>query len=209
MNSMITWTRRTYAAVGLTQYPVGRHLAAAQQALGGSVLLCLDVSASMCGHPLSQAIEGCVRFVDEAFTAHYEVGVILWDTGVVGEQAITRNHGAVLRFLRAAQCHGGTNIVPALLLADKRLRGRRGDLVAAIFGDGDLGDQNGAMRQSEVMRSHNIRIITCGLGLRSAQSLDVISTEENHAPRAAAPDTIADSIAGMATGLRRHQGPRS
>lgn len=202
---MTTWTRRTYDGVGLTQYPVGRHLERAQQALGGAVLLCLDVSGSMCGPPLSQAIEGCVRFVAEAFAAHYEVGVILWDTTVVGHQAITRDQGAVLRFLRAAQCEGGTDIVPALRLADRLLRERRGDLVAAIFGDGDLGDPVGAVRQSEVMRSHNIRIITCGLGLASAQSLDVISTEENSAPRATATETIADSIAGMATGLRRRQ----
>jgi uncharacterized protein with von Willebrand factor type A (vWA) domain len=206
---MITWTRRTYDGVGMTQYPVGRQLERVQQAFGGAVMLCLDVSGSMSGSPLREAIEGCVRFVGEAFAAHYEVGVILWDDAVAAEHVITRDRAAVLRCLRAAQIHGGTNIVPALELADRRLRGRRGDLVAAIFGDGDLGDEAGAMRQSEVMRSHHIRIITCGLGLQSAQSLDVISTEENPAPRTAtAPDTIADAIAGMATGLRRSPATR-
>jgi Mg-chelatase subunit ChlD len=199
-----TWIRRSFDAPGLTQYPTGRHLDAVQSQFGGSVVLCLDVSGSMRGSPLSQAVQGCRRFVDEALQASYEVAVLFWDHGVVGCTALTREQRTVHAFLDRASIHGGTNVVPALHRAHALLAGQKGDRVVAIFGDGDLGDAAGARRKSDAMRVENIRIITCGLGLASAQSLDVISTESSDTgPRVADADDIADSIAGMAGGLRR------
>ncbi|MCZ2817247.1 vWA domain-containing protein [Modestobacter sp. VKM Ac-2984] len=202
---MPTWTRRSFEAPGLTQYPTGRHLAAVQARIGGSVVLCLDVSGSMSGSPLTQAKVGCRRFVDEALQAYYEVAVLLWDDGVVGHTELTRDGRTLDRFLGGAGIRGGTNVVPALYQAHQLLANRGGDRVVAIFGDGDLGDVAGARAKSDVMRAEDIRIITCGLGLASAESLDVISTEATGAgPRVAAQDDIADSIAGMAGGLRRN-----
>ncbi|MCZ2826062.1 MULTISPECIES: vWA domain-containing protein [unclassified Modestobacter] len=201
---MTTWIRRSFDAPGLTQYPTGRHLEAVQSQFSGSVVLCLDVSGSMSGSPLSQAVQGCRRFVDEALQALYEVAVLFWDHGVVGYTLLTRDQGRLHAFLDRASIHGGTNVVPALHEAHALLTGQKGDRVVAIFGDGDLGDAAGARRKSDAMRADNIRIITCGLGLASAESLDVISTETTAAgPRVADVNDIADSIAGMAGGLRR------
>jgi Mg-chelatase subunit ChlD len=199
-----SWIRRSFDAPGLTQYPVGRHLAAVQSRFGGAVVLCLDVSGSMSGPPLAQALQGCGRFVDEALRGGYEVAVLFWDHGVVGYTGLTRERHQLERFLRTASIHGGTDVVPALHQAHALLAGRPGDRVVAVFGDGDLGDEAGARAKSAAMRAENIRIITCGLGLASATSLDVISTETaGSGPRVADADDIADSIAGMASGLRR------
>ena len=49
----------------------------------------------------------------------------------------------------------------------------------------------------------NIRILTCGIGEASAQGLNTISTEFSDTPRTAQADTIAQTIADMAAGLRR------
>jgi len=204
MSGVPTWTRRSFDAPGLTQYPTGRHLEAVQARFGGAVVLCLDVSGSMSGAPLSQAVAGCRRFVDEALKAVYEVAVLFWDNRVDGHTALTRDGAELHRFLGGARSGGGTNVVPALEAAHRLLADRRGDRVVAIFGDGDLGDAAGARVKSDVMRGENVRIITCGLGLASAESLDVISTEATGAgPRVADATAIADSIAGMAGGLRR------
>lgn len=74
----------------------------------------------------------------------------------------------------------------------------------AVVGDGDLGSPGAATMRPGQLRAENIRMITCGLGQASAESLDVISTESTGAgPRVAEADDIADSIAGMASGLRR------
>ncbi len=201
---MPKWTRRSFDAPGLTQYPPLRHLEAVQARFGGSVVLSLDVSGSMSGPPLTQAVAGCRRFIDEALKAVYDVAVLFWDIRVVGHTALTRDGGELHMFLDRASSGGGTNVVPALGAAHRLLADRRGDRVVAIFGDGDLGDAAGARAKSDVMRAENIRIITCGLGLASAESLDVISTEATGAgPRVADATDIADSIAGMAGGLRR------
>ncbi len=201
---MTAWIRRSFDAPGLTQYPTGPHLDAVQARFGGSVVLCLDVSGSMSGAPLEQAVQGCRRFVDEALRAAYDVAVLLWDHRVVGATGPTRDRRELDDFLGAASAHGGTDVVPALQRARRLLDGLGGDRVVAIFGDGDLGDEAGARVTSAAMRGEGIRIITCGLGLASADSLDAISTETTGGgPRMALADSIADSIAGMATGLRR------
>lgn len=205
---MITWTRRSFDAAGLTQYPVGRHLRTIQNWFGGSVILCLDVSGSMMGDPLRQAVQGCTMFVDQALDAGYEVSVLFWHHGIEGFTPLTRDRIALVDYLGRARAAGGNNICPTLRHAETELAPRPGDLVVAIFGDGDLGDAAAAQQEAERLRGKNIRILTCGLGQASAESLDVISTEKDVAPRAAAPDTIADTIAGMATGLRRHPAAR-
>ena len=198
-----SWIRRDFTAAGLTQYPTGRHLSAIQDQLGGSVVLCIDVSGSMSGSPLKQAVAGARRFVGEALDQHYSVGIILWDTGVAAQIALQRDAKALGRFLSQAAIAGGTDVFAALVTAENLLSGRPGDLVVAVFGDGDLGNRHRAITQADAMRRKNIRIVTCGLGAASARSLDEISTEREAAPRTAAPDSIADAVAGLATGLRR------
>lgn len=201
----MNWTRRSYDATGLTQYPVGRHLRAVQDGLAGSVFLCLDVSGSMSGSPLRQAVEGCRRFVSEALDAHYSAGILYWDSGVVGHTAVTHDRGTLNSFLDGARIAGGTNVVPALVRCGELLDGRRGDLVIAVFGDGDLGDRSGAMREASRLAARNIRIITCGLGNVSAQELSAISSEVGDAPRVANSGQIADAIADMASGLTKRR----
>ncbi len=201
---MAGWLRRAYDAPGLTQYPTGRHLAAVQARFGGSVVVCLDVSGSMYGNPLAQAVLGCERFVDEALEARYVVAMLLWHHGVAGNTGLSRDRQELTRFLRTATAGGGNDIVPTLDRSESLLKGRVGDRVIAIFGDGDLGDPGAATARAAQLRAENIRIMTCGLGQASAESLDVISTESGGAgPRVAAVDDIADSIAGMSSGLRR------
>lgn len=202
---MTTWIRRSYESVGLTQFPMGRHVRAIQDRFGGSVILCLDVSGSMYGDPLQQAVVGCRMFIDEALEAGYEVSVLFWHHGIAGHTPLGRERKPLVDYLRRATAGGGNDIGPTLKHAEAELAQRRGDLVVAIFGDGDLGDARAAQVAADRLRGKNVRIITCGLGQASAASLDIISTELGSDPRTAATDTIADAIAGMATGLRRRE----
>lgn len=197
----MTWLRRQFESVGLTQYPVGKHLSKVQDRFGGSVILCLDVSGSMSGTPLAQAVDGCRRFIEEAHEAHYEVGLVFWHHGVEAHVPVMKETGPLFALLKRARAGGGNDIVPTLALAEQELAGRDGDRVVAIFGDGDLGNPHTAAEAARRVRSLNIRIITCGLGLSSAESLGAIADEEEL--RVASDDTISESIAGMAAGLKR------
>lgn len=197
------WIRKAYDSAGLTQYPVGTHLGALQARFGGAVVLCIDVSGSMSGSPLGQAIVGSKLFVAEALQNHYDAGVLLWDTGIQAAVAPTSDRSVLDAALQAARAGGGTNVLPALLRAEQLLEGRSGDRVIAIFGDGDLGDASGALREATRLAGLGIRVITCGLGDASAEQLGAISTETADGPRVAQSGGIAEAIAGMASGLRQ------
>ncbi|WP_105034911.1 vWA domain-containing protein [Cryobacterium aureum] len=196
------WTKKNFDAVGLTQYPVGREFAALQDQFGGSVILCLDVSGSMSGARLPQAVSGCHRFVAEAVAAGYDVAGLLWHLGVAGHTELSRDPRAADALFSTAFASGGNNIVPALHQCESQFEGRTGDRVIAIFGDGDLGDAGTAVREARRLADKGIRVLTCGLGDASAAELGSISTEPV-AARVARSDGIADAIAGMADGLRR------
>ena len=198
------WLKRTYDSAGLTQHPVGPYLSAIQALLGGNVVLCLDVSGSMAAAGrLLQAIEGCKLFVTEALAAGYSVGGVLWNHGMsASTRTLSRDREDTDRLFSAARPGGGTNIVPTLKFCEALLDGKTGDLVVAIFGDGDLGDAGAAIVESRTLLSRNIRVITCGLGDASAEQLGAISNEPS-APRIAQPGDIAGAIAGMATELKR------
>ena len=58
----------------------GPHLSSLQGRFGGTVMLCIDVSGSMDGQPILEAVRGAREFVTEAVAAHYKVGVMLWNT---------------------------------------------------------------------------------------------------------------------------------
>lgn len=198
------WIRRSYDADGLTQYPVGRHLRELQDRLGGAVILCLDVSGSMHGSPLTQAIKGSRRFISEALDGHYQVGVVFWHHDIADSFPLTRDRKALFNFLARASVSGGNNIVPTLLHCERELDRRVGDLVIAIFGDGDLGNPTAAKTEGARLTAKNIRIITCGVGQASATELGAISSEIPDAgPRAAQVGGIAEAIAGMAATLKR------
>jgi len=197
------WTKKVFSATGITEFPPGPGLVELQASFGGSVILALDVSGSMFGDPLQRAQQGCRRFIEEAIASNYSVGLILWDHAVKGSVAPSKSPHPALDLLAQARAVGGNDIVPCLDLAHRYLlECQAGDMVVAIFGDGDLGDEYAARSKAANLVADNIRILTCGLGDSSAESLAVISTE-SITPRTATPDSIVESIASMATGLTR------
>lgn len=198
------WLKRAYDSAGLTQYPTGSHLAAVQALFGCNVILCLDVSGSMSiGNRLSQAVKGSELFIAEALESGYSVGGVLWHHDIHAHtRGLSRDREEVDQLFASAHATGGNNIVPTLRLCESMLEGKTGDLVIAIFGDGDLGPASAAVKEAHRLLEKNIRVITCGLGDASAAQLGAISSETS-TPRVAQADDIAGAIAGMAAGLKR------
>lgn len=196
---MLDWTRAEFAGVGMTRYPVGPHLSELQGRFSGIVYLCIDVSGSMSGTPLEKAIAGSLAFVAEAFDAHYEVGIVLWDHGISEQIDHTTKRLEVEALLRSARIAGGTDIVSTLEFLDRKIGDLSGDRVAAIFGDGDLGNRSRALEKAAELRAKGVRILSCGLGDGAASALDEISSEGREKPRAAGTvDEIEETIANMA-----------
>jgi Mg-chelatase subunit ChlD len=206
------WIKRNFDAVGLTQAPPGPHLSTLQEPHVGKVLLCIDVSGSMSDRDggqrtrLQRVVAGAERFVAEAVGANYRVGLVLWDHGVVSFQPLSRNPERVLRALREATIHGGTDILPTLRLGVEELGRLTGDRVMAVFGDGDIGPVRPATEMARHAAELGIRIVVRGLGDRSARELARIATEGHELTVIRNAGEIESGVAGMiksVTGQRR------
>ncbi|TIC84347.1 vWA domain-containing protein [Nocardioides sp. GY 10127] len=174
----------------------------------GAVVLALDVSGSMHGHLLRQAQHGSERFLREATEGGYLAGLLLWSGDVEGESAPAAEPDPALRLLATATAGGMTDVVPCLERAHALLAAAPArDRVLAIFCDGDLGPLEPAQQAAARLTDAGIRILTCGLGRRSAESLAAISTEEEDVVRTASPSSIGLSIARMTSGLHLVDGP--
>jgi len=201
---MSSWVRSNFDAIGLTQSPPGKYLEVLQRQYGGTVLLCIDVSGSMSGEPLRQAIKGGEQFLREAVDAHYKCGLVLWNHQVERYVAPDTRHSKVLGVLRNAESTGGNDLVPTLLVAKKLFQPPRDDRVLCIFGDGDIGSQPTVVPLARELCAMGVRIVVRGLGPGATADLERLLC-----PGAAEPDSqviedvnsIGSGIASMAAGL--------
>ncbi|MGH3156085.1 MAG: vWA domain-containing protein [Streptosporangiaceae bacterium] len=202
---MTSWIRRSFSAPGLTQIPPGPRLDAVAGRFGGTVMLCIDVSGSMNGMPITQAVDGARQFVAEAVAAHYRVGVMLWNHRVEAVCEPGTDGAASLDLLAGVRSAlGGNDLLIALTHCHQILGRFTGDRVVALFGDGDLTPKDQVLVKVAQMKAENIRFVTRGLGSYAATEFGEISDEE--AATAAIEDVadLADGIADMATSLRRY-----
>ena len=191
---MAAWTRRQFGAMGLTQSPAGPYLSSLQSRFGGSVMLMIDVSGSMYGSRILQAAAGARAFVSEAVAAHYKVGVLLWNTGVVAVCAPATDGRAALDILDTLDYASGGNALDGPLNeCHQILSESAGDRVVALFGDGDLSPKPKVLAKVAEMKADNIRFVTRGLGEHAAREFAKISDQT--------PDSVrVDSVDQLASG---------
>lgn len=204
---MADWIRRSFSAPGLTQIPPGRYLGKLQGRFGGgTVMLCIDVSGSMDGKPLREAVRGAKTFVTEAVEARYKVGVLLWDTGVVDLAEPSADGKAATKLLnRTTDVAGGTSLLAALERCHQILDRVRDDpdRVVAIFGDGDLGPRGPVLAKVAQMKAEDIRFVTRGLGGKAASEFAEVSSEDDTSDVVVHDvDELARGIAAMAASLK-------
>ena len=203
---MASWMKRTFSAEGVTEYPPGSNLAALQTRFGGSgvVVLCIDVSFSMSGDPLEQAQRGGRGFIEDAVAGGYSIGLVLWDHEILDAVHPTRDAARVHRALDAATARGGTQLVPALTLAERMLMDSDAtDKVCVIFSDGSLTDQDDAEAAASRLRSQRVRLLTIGLGPVASRGLDPLASPSQPATTTSTAKTLAHDMRQMAAGLKR------
>jgi uncharacterized protein with von Willebrand factor type A (vWA) domain len=200
---MSSWIRRSFTSIGLTQVPAGPHLDALCSRFGGVVMLMIDVSGSMHGRPILEAVSGAQTFIDEAVDAYYQVGVMLWNTVVVACAEPTADGEAARALLRpVTSASGGNALDGPLIRCHQILAPSTGDRVVALFGDGDLTPKHEVLRKVAEMKADNIRFVTRGLGASAAHEFAQISDEEPETVAVDSVEDLADGIAGMARSLR-------
>jgi Mg-chelatase subunit ChlD len=210
---MADWIRRPFSSPGLTQIPPGRHLRALQDRFGGgTVMLCIDVSGSMDGRPIIEAVRGARAFIDKAVQARYRVGVLLWNTDVAALAEPTEDGKAARRLLdRTNRASGGTSLLRPLEKCHQILdqfRDGGQDLVVAIFGDGGLGPRERVLAKVAQMKAEDIRFVTRGLGGAAAKEFAMVSSEDLPSVTVSGVDDLAAGIAAMAASLKPGAGRR-
>ncbi len=204
---MTGWLRRPFTAPGVTQIPPGPHLGALQGRFGGTVMLCIDVSGSMDGTPIREAVRGAIQFVAEAVAARYNVGVMLWNTRVVELAEPTADGVAALKVLEPVDhALGGTSLLGPLQRCHQILSAFTGDRVVALFGDGDLGPREQVLAKVAQMKSEDIRFVTRGLGPLAAREFGDVSSEEASTAEVVRVEDLAAGIASMAASLNPKSG---
>jgi Mg-chelatase subunit ChlD len=200
------WVRKSFAGAGLTQSPPGPYFDLLRAKYQGTVLLCIDISSSMRGDPLTQAIAGGEQFFAEAFEARYDCGLVLWNHAVATYVPVAANRSRLLGQLRAATSSGGTSLLPTLKLAARDLAPLTGDRVLCIFSDGGIGDRQPAIAASRALCAEGVRIVVRGLGASSASALAELVCPDQRADSHLIEDVddIRAGIASMATGLTKH-----
>jgi class 3 adenylate cyclase len=172
-------------------------------------MLCIDVSGSMDGMPILEAVRGAKEFVAEAVAAHYNVGVMLWNTYVVTLAEPTADGVAAMRLLEPVdRAVGGNDLIGPLRECHQILDRFTGDRVVALFGDGDLTPKGQVLAKVAQMKSENIRFVTRGLGVMAAREFGEISSEEAPTAEVRQVEDLAAGIAGMAASLKpksRHE----
>ena len=208
---MADWIRRPFSSPGLTQIPPGRHLHALQDRFGGgTVMLCIDVSGSMDGRPIIEAVRGARTFVDEAVEARYRVGVLLWNTDVAALAEPTEDGKKARRLLeRTTSASGGTSLLRPLEKCHQILDQFKGqDRVVAIFGDGDIHPRERVLAKVAQMKAEDIRFVTRGLGGAAARQFAMVSSEDLPSVTVSGVDDLAAGIAAMAASLKPVTGRR-
>lgn len=200
---MSDWVRKRFAGVGLTQSPPGPYFDLLRAQYRGFVLLCIDVSGSMSGGPLRQAIAGGEQFFNEAFEAGYDCGLVLWHHDVAAYEPVGTSRAALLGRLRSAVSTGGNDLLPTLALAKRDLVPQEGDRVLCVFGDGDVGDRGPAVAAARELCALGVRIVVRGLGPHASAALSELMCPGQQEETSLVEDVnaISTGIASMAEGL--------
>lgn len=200
---MSSWVRKRFEGAGLTQSPPGPHFGVLQAKYRGTALLCIDVSGSMYGGPLRQAIDGGILFLDEAFDAGYDCGLVLWHHDIEAYVRPGSARAEVADRLAAAVSTGGNDLLPTLRIAKEDLAPLTGDRVLCVFGDGDVGNRSAAVTAARELCALGVRIVVRGLGHGATEQLSALVCPGQQDEEQLIEDvhSISAGIASMAKGL--------
>jgi Mg-chelatase subunit ChlD len=192
--------RRRYTGHGLTTYPPGRYFEQVSDLYAGKLFMVIDVSGSMTGRRLQQAVEGARRLLARAVAESYLVGVISFTSTARLELDLTTDLGAVDRVLSRLRPLGGTDMSWGIRCGHEILGPRRGERVLAIFSDGET-DRETALAAARAARHDGIKIIATLGGTADPGFMREVTGDEEEF-EVVGDAQIREHIAGLAGRLR-------
>lgn len=135
------------------------------QARSLDIVLLVDVSASMEGRPLRQAVAAADRFIQTVDLTRHRLALLLFAEEPVALQPLTDQRAPLQALLAEASAGGGTAPDLALGAARRELIGARAEAARLILllSDGGTDDPASARGEAERARQENISIAVVGL----------------------------------------------
>ncbi|MFZ4851272.1 MAG: VWA domain-containing protein, partial [Caldilinea sp.] len=131
------------------------------------MVVLIDISASMVGAPIEQAVAGAQRLLDTLEFSKDQVAVALFNSDVVGRVGLTEDRQALTSLLRGAIANDGTNLMAALNYAQSELVSlrRRYDAlpVVLLFSDGGDVNESGVAGLAQQIKQNGAQVFVIGL----------------------------------------------
>ncbi|MDB5353237.1 MAG: molecular chaperone [Planctomycetota bacterium] len=128
------------------------------------IILLIDGSSSMAGHPLLDAQNAARAFLEKCDFTATEVGLISFSDQVVLQCELTSNPRKIQAALVRLEAEGTTNLSEALELARDRLLARDQRRYVVILTDGYPDSTEAAVDQAARAREEGIEIVAIGIG---------------------------------------------
>lgn len=142
--------------------------------------LLLDVSGSMSGEKIKQAIKACKKLVLETLDLNvHRLGLITFGSRAKLLCALTRNKNELLEAVNQIEVNGSTNMSEAIICAKDRLIGSSNKRAVIIITDGDPNNKSVTDGAASMARGNNIAIATIGVKGADYQFLKKLSKDDN------------------------------
>jgi len=143
------------------------------------VYLTIDVSGSMCGGPLNEAIKAIDKFVVGSDLAHTSIGLITFADGPRLVVEATQNVRKLTE--GAASLFGGGGTTEPLSFVYEQLKNQTGPRYCVVLTDGQWCGQDRAIDIAKKMHHDGIEVITIGFGSADSAFLRRIATSDQSA----------------------------
>lgn len=141
---------------------------------GLNIMLVIDISYSMEGHPLSQAKKAALEFVKKTNLETSAISVIGFSDDVTEYCQPSHDRGVIEKAIKRLKEQGGTE--SPLEFCYQRLAGSKAKPVIVVLTDGSWSGQKRAIATSDRCRDVGIDIIAIGFGSADKEFLRRIST---------------------------------
>jgi molecular chaperone DnaK len=189
----------------MTKYglPVGLEETKTQEEL--SVVMVVDVSGSMSGAPLDDAMNAMCNFVQAMDFSNTRVGILAVSDNTEIVSGLTDNESACLRAIQSIDCGltGYGNMAHPFSEIKQMLQNEEGRLFAVVLADGVWNDQPSAVSAAQLCNAANIETAAIGFGGADEQFLKDISSNDANAMFVSQSElsnafgTIAQSLGGQ------------
>lgn len=170
-----------------------------EEQVAGQLSVCyvLDLSGSMMGRPLNDAVDAIQTSLD-SLAEGTQVGLVTFENTATVQSGLTTSTQSVASLLGGLQAYGGTNISSGLQAAAEVLEGGTGERIVVLVSDGVDGYTEDLPSALNALNIGGITVYTVGLTGCDRQYLDGIARETGGSfVMADSSSQLADILAGI------------